>query len=101
MRSQDVDSIVELIEHALKTELERSMSLAAARERQEMSRKKNAQAAAVVAKKKQLDQIIHPEKYRGKSPTVRRLGSAGSSVGGSGRYTPSASTQARRLVKKG
>jgi hypothetical protein len=102
MRSQDVDDITELIDSALKKELERSVHLVAAREQQKQARKKNADAAAVTAKKKQLDQIIHPEKYRGRSPTVRRPGSAGGgSAGGSGRYTPSASTQARRQVKKG
>jgi hypothetical protein len=44
-------------------------------------------------KKLQLDRIIHPEKYKSKSGTVRR------NSGGNDRYRPSAAAQARRQVK--
>jgi hypothetical protein len=52
------------------------------------------------AKRKQqraMDRILHPEKYRSKSPTVRTVGSNS----GTGRYSPSAAAQSRRQVKKG
>jgi hypothetical protein len=51
-------------------------------------------------KKDKLDRIINPDKYKSRSPTVRIEGS-GKKGGGSGRYTPSAATQARRVVKRG
>jgi hypothetical protein len=44
---------------------------------------------------KKVDEILNPEKYKAKSPTVRRAGQ------GSGRYTPSAAAKARRVVNKG
>jgi len=50
-------------------------------------------------KKLKLDKIINPDKYKSKSPTVRRPGSSGSG-NGNGRYTPSAATQARRQVRR-
>lgn len=53
-------------------------------------------------KKKKLDRIINPDKYKSKSSTVRNPNSRGSnSNSGSSRYTPSASTRARREVKRG
>eukprot|EP01039_Chlorochromonas_danica_P005591 gene5591-6155_t len=45
-------------------------------------------------RKKQLDRIIHPEKYKSHIGTVRRSGDSCSS--GNGRWAPSAATQARR-----
>lgn len=53
-------------------------------------------------KKKDLDQIINPAKYRSNRINNRARGSAsGSSTGkGGGRYTPSAATKARREVKR-
>lgn len=46
--------------------------------------------------KLELDKIIHPEKYKTKLPIIRD-----SSSRGSGRYVPSAATQARRQVRSG
>ncbi|RYH32023.1 hypothetical protein EON65_01325 [archaeon] len=63
-----------------------------------MSRVKKASTAVAMEKKKQaLDRIIHPEKCKTKSSTIKRT----SNSGGSGRYTPSAATQARRQINKG
>lgn len=46
-------------------------------------------------KKKELDKIIHPEKYRKKaSGNVRRTS------GGDGRYRPSSETQSRRVIRR-
>lgn len=49
-------------------------------------------------KKQELDKIIHPEKYRNKSPTVKPVGTGKE---GSGRFVPSEATKARRQVRKG
>jgi len=61
--------------------------------------------ALKMKKNKKYDRIINPDKYKSKSSTVRNPSSSSSSSssksGGSGRYTPSASTRARREVKRG
>lgn len=100
LSKMDLRKVSEVVETALKSELERGMGLAAARREQIAAGQARARLAAKVEKTKALDKIIHPEKYLSKAATVRRSGSHTRS-GGSGRYTPSAGTQARRQVKRG
>lgn len=60
---------------------------------------RTSQSAEEKRRKLERDRIIHPEKYKSKSPTVKGVGS--SSTGGGGRYTPSADARARREVRRG
>lgn len=92
-----LSTVVDTLESILVGFLERELALKAARSQQFRASKLLTDAAVKARKRQELDRIIHPEKYRTKSATVRRDG-AGS---GSGRYTPSASTQARRTKSKG
>lgn len=69
--------------------------LACVRREQAEEVKKLSKSADRQKKLKDVDKLLNPEKYKSSSPTVRKLGS------GTGRFTPSAATQARRTVSRG
>ena len=103
---KDIEQMINLFESLLRREFERELQLLTARRAQAKATRKSFKITAKLTKQKELDKIIHPEKYRSKSATVRRVGSnngavASSTTSGSSRYTPSSSTQARRQVKRG
>lgn len=91
-----VSQVVGTLEAVLVNLFKRELALRAARSQQFRAVKLHSDAARKARKRQELDKIIHPEKYRTKSATVRR-----DQEGGSGRFTPSASTQARRTKSKG
>lgn len=97
-----VDDIVLVMDQLVIAEIQRELELLTARTKQQEQHKRKSLLETKKRKIKELDKIIHPEKYRGKSPSVRRIGSGEGGDGkGSGRYTPGASTQMRRQVKRG
>ena len=107
---KDIEQMINLFESLLRREFERELQLLTARRAQAKATRKSFKITAKLTKQKELDKIIHPEKYRSKSATVRRVGSnngavastsSRSATSGSSRYTPSSSTQARRQVKRG
>lgn len=94
-----VSVVIDALESALVSFLNRELALREARSQQFRASKLLSDATVKARKRQELDRIIHPEKYRTKSATVRRDGA--NSDNGSGRYTPSASTQARRTKSRG
>lgn len=98
-----LDGMLDVMDQLVVTQLQREVDLVAVRSQQQTEFREKAALETRKRKMKELDKVIHPEKYRNKSPSVRRTGSsgAGGSAGGGGRYTPSADTQARRQVKRG
>jgi hypothetical protein len=84
-----------------KSRLEQEIQVACARVAQQRKYSAAALKADKAKKAKELDRIIHPEKYKPISPSVRRVGAGDSGGSGSGRYTPSAACQARRQVSRG
>lgn len=80
------------LQSALRTEL----GHVAARKNLVTSYRVDAESRAMSIKKRQLDEIIHPEKYRSKRSGSRMNTKV---VGSGGRYRPSATTQARRQVR--
>lgn len=99
MSKTEAEAVTSHLLSFMKSILKESYRMSTARLSLMSSVKKASSEAAKEKKKEALDRIIHPEKYKAKSGTVRR--SSSSSSGGSGRYTPSAAAQARRQVKKG
>lgn len=97
--SKLVSVVIDTLESVLVGFLNRELALKEARSQQFRASKLLSDATVKARKRQELDRIIHPEKYRTKSATVRRDGA--DSGGGSGRYTPSASTQARRTKSRG
>ena len=100
----DVKRLVNLIESALVDELSHEIQLNIARKDQKKQQRLLSKKAAKLNKDKELDKILHPEKYRNKSATVRRAAAAAASKfsdSAGGRYTPSSSAQARRHVRRG
>mmetsp|Transcript_1669 Transcript_1669/g.2728 ORF Transcript_1669/g.2728 Transcript_1669/m.2728 type:complete len:311 (+) Transcript_1669:126-1058(+) len=91
--------VAETLEHFLKLDLLAEIELAEARMHQLARHQQLSKLSKKAKQAKSRDMILNPAKYKNKSPTVRRVGSGGSS-GGSGRYTPSADTQARRQVRR-
>ena len=81
--------------------LPKEFEVVAARRRQFKQLAVASKTASAARKKKELDRIAHPEKYRQISPSVRRGSNGGGGGGGGGRYTPSSATQARRQVVRG
>ena len=75
--------------------LQNQISMYRNRQKQLEDVSKAARKSSEAKKKKELDKIIHPEKYRKKaSGNVRR------SAGGNGRYRPSSEAQSRRVVRR-
>jgi hypothetical protein len=83
-----------------RAKLPKEVEVAAARRRQFKHLAVASKTASAARKKKELDRVAHPEKYRQISPSVRR-GAGTGGAGGGGRYTPSSATQARRQVVRG
>ena len=75
--------------------LEYEALLATVRREQANELKKLSSVAMKGKKLQDLDKILHPDKYKSSSPTVRREWT------GNGRFNPSSATQARRVVKRG
>lgn len=90
-------AIVEAVSSYLGNKLDDEVKLLEVRKRQQEVSIKNSETVKQKKRAQKLDRILHPEKYKSKSPTVRSPGSGGT---GSGRYVPSAATQARRVVRK-
>lgn len=86
-----VESTLSFVEAAIRNELGRL----AARRRQSAEHASREKARMEAAKHRQVDEILHPDKYRSKKSAGVTKGPAGS-----GRYRPSEAAQARRQVKK-
>jgi len=73
------------------------VDIAISRTKMQMNYNKDKETEEKRKRKDRLDRLINPDKYKSKSSTVRRVREGP----GTGRYTPSAATQARRVVKRG
>lgn len=94
--NREAQLVVGTLQHYLLSRLRQDLSVLKARRKQLESYDVELKIADKKKRDKRLDRILNPEKYRGTSPTVRRPGSGQ----GTGRYTPSAATQARRQVRR-
>lgn len=98
-----VNLIKTSIDHYIKLQLRKLIELAMVRKKQIISYQINSIKQTKEKKKYELDRIMNPEKYKSRSPTVRRVGSSTTSnsnnKSGKSGYQPSAATQARRQVK--
>ena len=99
-----VGRILRSAAHFWQERLFRELAVVLSRREQLQALSAASKIASKQRKAKEIDRIAHPEKYKQQSPSVRKLdgaGGGGKKGGGSGRYTPSAATQARRTVKSG
>lgn len=99
LSSKDLKSTITIVKEFLQSRVQRETQMVLARFKQQQNLTVESKAAEEKRLSKELDMVINPEKYRTKSNTVRRAIASGDS--GGGRFTPSASTQARRQVKRG
>lgn len=99
MSAKERAAVLDALRGYLLPSLRDTAQLATARHAQLVKHSAMSKEARSSRRSKELDRIIHPEKYKHKASTVRPAGSAGG--GGGGRYTPSAAAQARRQVRKG
>jgi hypothetical protein len=97
MKLVDVKLIGETLADLLTKELNDQLIIIAGRSHQLKQYNRLSSENEEQKKQLKLDKIINPEKYRSHSPTVRKPGSSGC---GSGRFTPSAATKARREVRR-
>eukprot|EP01038_Epipyxis_sp_PR26KG_P010074 gene10074-13538_t len=99
-KNKKINQIAEILGSYIKESIEKDITTKLAHTNLLNEYTKESKLAGKIAKKKELDMIINPEKYKTKSSTVRRVSSgANGKSGGNGRYKPSAAAQARRTVK--
>lgn len=95
MSAKERAAVLDALRGYLLPSLRDTAQLATARHAQLVKHSAMSKEVRSSRRSKELDRIIHPEKYKHKASTVRPAG------GGGGRYTPSAAAQARRQVRKG
>ena len=89
-----------MLRNYIEDSLGRQMGLMESRFEQQRAYTRDVTKQVLNEQRRERDKVLNPEKYRSRSPTVRRAAS-GSGEGGSGRYRPSPAAQSRRVVKRG
>jgi hypothetical protein len=97
-----MSKITKILEEFFQLRFSEQVDIAISRTKMQMNYNRDKKTDEQRKKRDRLDRLINPDKYKSKSSTVRRVREGpGGGGGGSGRYTPSAATQARRVVKRG
>lgn len=89
-----------MLRNYIESSINHHMGLLESRFEQQRAYSRDMAQQLLSEQQRQRDKVLNPDKYRSRSPTVRRVGSS-SSGGSGGRYKPSASAQSRRVVKRG